>query len=491
MLFTLGALRPFIASENGLAFGLTSSNAVMVGSFRSMSGAVTNICADFSTPQHVRIMPQTANTGEFDIGDPAQATGRYLMFSKPAGTFLLGHDGTDAFRVNVANGYVTMPGGALFGDGTGGIFEVNANAQFEIDPLGQMLLNGDDTVASHRSEIFLHGTNAHIRLDLGAPIEDWTAVTHLTMAPGSASLDGQLKISAASGSGQIAMTSSNGIGLMVLKPAHNLPAVITNEFNFTNAAAGQILTVISSNNNKIVWGVSNAPTGSQTPWASDINAAGFSLSNTFKLSLGTNGYSGTQNPSFILGGTNSAGTGVMMKVANTNSALEFRGGTGTTYSASTALTLGVNGQAVFGGAVNIGGNCGVPANSTFNWSARSSLASDFNGEMVMGTALFNDFYSLFFGNNGATNGLLRFVSSTTLNPQFEFRNGTTNNDAAGWANVKMGSAFLSGTNTIGAPGLQGPLMGCQLYSDGTNLVGVFQNAAGTRTTNKFTMSAWP
>lgn len=190
LLFTLGALRPFIASENGLAFGLTASNAVMVGSFRSMSGSVTNICADFAAPQHVRIMPQTANTGEFDIGDPAQATGRYLMFSKPAGAFLLGHDGTDAFRVNVANGYVTMPGGSLFGDGTGGIFELNANAQFEIDPLGQMLLNGDDTVASHRSEIFLHGTNAHIRLDLGAAIEDWTAVTHLTMAPGSASLDG-------------------------------------------------------------------------------------------------------------------------------------------------------------------------------------------------------------------------------------------------------------------------------------------------------------
>lgn len=50
---------------------------------------------------------------------------------------------------------------------------------------------------------------------------------------------------------------------------------------------------------------------------------------------------------------------------------------------------------------------------------------------------------------------------------------------------------LPGVGQISAPNALLSTAGAHLWSDGTNLCVVMQNAGGTRTTNKITMSAWP
>lgn len=60
------------------------------------------------------------------------------------------------------------------------------------------------------------------------------------------------------GNGGLQLVSSNGSGGMVLEAMHNLPVVITNILNFSNASPGQVLTVVSSNNHTVVWGFSNS-----------------------------------------------------------------------------------------------------------------------------------------------------------------------------------------------------------------------------------------
>lgn len=55
----------------------------------------------------------------------------------------------------------------------------------------------------------------------------------------------------------IVLFGTNGVGAMAFTLPGNFPGTITNRFNFSNAAPGQVLTVVSSNNNVITWGISN------------------------------------------------------------------------------------------------------------------------------------------------------------------------------------------------------------------------------------------
>ena len=84
-----------------------------------------------------------------------------------------------------------------------------------------------------------------------------------------------------------------------------------------------------------------------------------------------------------------------------------------------------------------------------------------------------------------------FVLSGTSSAQ-AFSGTTFSGTTATWtSNATVGAGMvLLGTNTVVAPGVL-TVMGAHLWTDGTNLCVVLQNAAGTRTTNKLSMTGWP
>lgn len=156
---------------------------------------------------------------------------------------------------------LTLINSGNFGDGSGGSFNVQSNAILQIMPLGQLLINGDDPVASHRAEIFLHGTNSHIRLDAGADLEDATAVTHLTMAPGSASLDATFNVNGPGTGANVTMISTNLFGVYIkVAPTNN--DNITNIMGIIRYAFGSVITFDASQTSRLT--VTNRVTSAAT-----------------------------------------------------------------------------------------------------------------------------------------------------------------------------------------------------------------------------------
>lgn len=69
-------------------------------------------------------------------------------------------------------------------------------------------------------------------------------------------------------------------------------------------------------------------------------------------------------------------------------------------------------------------------------------------------------------------------------------NLNSNSVFSGVPNFSTNGLTLNGTNVISASaGLTNT--GAMIFTDGTNLLVVFQNAAGARTTNKLSKSSWP
>jgi len=291
------------------------------------------------------------------------------------------------------------------------------------------------------------------------------------------------------GNGEIFLRSSNATGGISIQPQHNLPVVITNKFDFTNFAPGQILTVISSNMNTVLWGVSNAPAGggSQTPWTSDINGGGNSLSNAFRLSLGTTNVTdqGAQNPSIVIMGTNASGQYVAARWRNTNSglSLDFNvndGGYGTTpFRFNSDYSIVANGGLLSGASGNFQSAFAQIANSGyFYWNGRSTMYSPANGTIQLNNSAADNFTGLSFGGAtaafpaiGRTNGHLR-VQDGTLSASTVSTNGM----------IVDGGIFYP-TNTIIPSATQLGLGGYWVGNSNGNLVTVY-SLNGTTTAMK-------
>lgn len=93
-----------------------------------------------------------------------------------------------------------------------------------------------------------------------------------------------------------------------------LPGTNISDFYATIDCAGPNRT------NAWAWSAGSAGNG-QTPWLSDINGAGFNLTNVFKLGIGVTAATGNQSPGLVIGGTNLTGLPVLFKTSNTNQAL--------------------------------------------------------------------------------------------------------------------------------------------------------------------------
>ena len=98
---------------------------------------------------------------------------------------------------------------------------------------------------------------------------------------------------------------------------------------------------------------------------------------------------------------------------------------------------------------------------------------------------------LLFSNHTNTSAVL--FDNVTIRPR---TNIVALGDFDVTGDVRAGSArttsgvVLLGTNTVVAPGLL-TVMGAHLWTDGTNLCVVMQDSAGTRTTNKVSVTSWP
>jgi hypothetical protein len=161
-----------------------------------------------------------------------------------------------------------------------------------------------------------------------------------------------------------------------------------------------------------------------------------------------------------------------------------------TVTASGTVTAG----AIIGASVSSSASIFCAAASAHYWSGRAAMwspkdrAITFNSSSTDG-ATSGDFYSHFYGGQQRSNTQWRVFSTSinTTNPTINAMTGDTNS----WATVGAGSFWLPGTNTISAVAQANVGMGAQMFTDGTNLVVAFQNAAGTRTTNKLSMTSWP
>jgi len=141
--------------------------------------------------------------------------------------------------------------------------------------------------------------------------------------------------------------------------------------------------------------------------------------------------------------------------------------------------------ATFGGAVtgtSFSGNL-------FIVTGANVISHNGVGSVKFANTTGTDLTGVFLGGAAKSNSLMQVISSSTgaTNSTINFRTGDTN----GWLNAGAGSFSIPGTNTISAPQTANSMMGAQIWSDGTNLCCVFQNAAGTRTTNKLSMASWP
>lgn len=105
---------------------------------------------------------------------------------------------------------------------------------------------------------------------------------------------------------------------------------------------------------------------------------------------------------------------------------------------------------------------------------------------------------------GLTNGSYYVLADPTVGWLF-YANSSSGQEisGSGWYVKSNGDADFSGTlsatglvgDTVTVPGTTTPpalaQFGGELWTDGTNLCVVLQNAGGGKTTNKVTLSAWP
>lgn len=489
LLLVLGAAGPiFIPVQNGAGNATKFTNAVAVSNFFSLdtSGAKTNLEIDGGDAAH--FYPQTSAQGIITFGDPSLATGLWGLWSKPAGLFMMGNGGTTEFQINMANGTTFINGPQTNNNN----LDMNGSLQTWDGAGNKVLQFGNDPV---NPKILSRGIGLQLQSQIGNIMNlnkvtnaDTVDVTGLLSAYGG--ID-----SLGTGGSVIAQTASNGVGMVVLKPDPIMTTVITNFWPTNLASPGQILTAYITNALGVFWAWSNAPAASQTPWASDINGAGFSLSNVFKLSLGTNGYSGTQNPSFILGGTNSAGTGTMFKMANTNGQLEVRSGSNTTFSASLPMSLTAAGAMTLNQGLTLGNSSTLASSAGYLALSANNATIYFDGASVGDIGVQHSVPHKFFVSTNAEYAF--FDSSSAIQSAFRSQvNGVVELNSGTYGVYRdLILRTLTATNVILNASIAAPAApanaGALVWTDGTNLCAVFKNAGGTLTTNKFTMSAWP
>ncbi len=291
---------------------------------------------------------------------------------------------------------------------------------------------------------------------------------------------------------QTAMSADNAFAITV---ATNRFASTTNIFDFTNVVAAQVISAHSSSAGQVVWTNATAAGGSQTPATSDIDFQRlYSATNLIRMALGTAADSGTQTPTLILGGTNSAGTSTSWRISNTNGLLTFQGPpnaiTPATLSTNGALILNVSVETAAGATLSAGNVKTAGNGSAYVQYGGAVDVLGFGNGLTMrdaGTATTGS--GLWFGGQRRTNNFLQAIQSSINNSNgvINIRPGDTN----GFNGLGAGWLDLQGTNTVIAPTSINSQMGAQLWSDGTNLCVVLQNSAGTRTTNKLSMTAWP
>lgn len=103
----------------------------------------------------------------------------------------------------------------------------------------------------------------------------------------------------------------------------------------------------------------------------------------------------------------------------------------------------------------------------------------------------NGFLYLTSGDSTYANSTNRFHINQVNSRSVTVTNGSTENVSItnGVLNATKG-VILPASTPFTAPDSLG-IQGAHLWSDGTNLCVVLQNSAGTRTTNKVTLTAWP
>jgi hypothetical protein len=270
----------------------------------------------------------------------------------------------------------------------------------------------------------------------------------------------------------------------------------------TNAGDWRVLGVAYDANGNAY--STNSGGGSQTPWAQDINANYFSVSNVGNIAGGgfvlmdqVLLYPDSNEVGLAISPLTGAGNLVEVQTTNSAAALYVtpNGNVGIKTNAPSAALEVQGGLRVSHGITNSGGaslaaglvtvstagriDSARTYASTFLGVGTSALLAPSNpdGSIQLSSASAGVFKSLQFNGNGT-------ISNSPSG--FEFSTGTSSTPT----NVIAGGYILKATNTVTAiDGLT--FMGAQLWTDGTNLCVVLQNSGGTRTTNKLSMTAWP
>ncbi len=193
----------------------------------------------------------------------------------------------------------------------------------------------------------------------------------------------------------------------------------------------------------------------------------------------------TQGGTFMLG-TNTQGTlSVSNNAANTNSSFQSGNNAPSIYLGP-AGNVGIQ-QSAPTNALDVVGNADVTGNLMIGGGITNTGTFRFNGDMTSA----NDFIF----TRGVSVSIRAGAGNVAVGSQLSLSANNASNPDTPINRVAVGvpgvtNVFLYGTNiTSFLTGVSA--MGATLGTDGTNLLVVFQNAAGTRTTNKLSMASWP
>jgi len=403
---------------------------------------------------------------------------------------------------------------------------------------GNVAIGTNSTVAAFVHDFTVHGSSgfgheASTVIDTNGSISATGQIAALSFIGSSFRTTG-------SSPGLLFIGASNSIGGMALQVDYNHPQPITNVFNFSNAAPGMVMTVISSNNWVIEWGVSNAPTGGATSsnyvvasantlnvsnqlvtWRTNFPTSKMA-SNVAALAIVTPvANTNTANASgmdFIGGwysvpGAGLAGTNLIrpgfriaaiptVGAANPVQNLVFMSCTNLTNNGSewipagpwtTNGTLSSAGALVTGGTITSGGSVTAGAGQSFipgsGGGYNNATINAHVGGSKAGIIVFANSSSLYdsagimfgFSGGGASNGLIQFVSSSigTSNGTINLRSANTNT----WLGFGSEDIGTHRTNWIAEASSYPGITNLQSYNQIVNIKGtsgniVFWNRTG-------------
>jgi hypothetical protein len=287
--------------------------------------------------------------------------------------------------------------------------------------------------------------------------------------------------------------ASGGIGLKVFGGILSSNPITTLYKTFTN---GQLTIngtnfVGASNTASLVLRTKD-PTPTNTVQGVSMDFAG----STFLTGTGgTNLFQPAMRIYVVPTAGSSAQTMVIMSSTNymfTNGAWQGVGPWTTNMTVTSGGLLTLGSSSISSSSIFSGGDVNIAANSPLHWVNRINVYSTTADTIKFSDSSAVTFAGIFLGASAQSNAFLQFIPSSigTSNSTLNVRSGNTNS----FLNLGVGSLDLAGTNYgsgFTAPQSANSMMGAQLWSDGTNLCVVLQNSAGTRTTNKVTVTSWP